>query len=100
MLAWAVAVLHGAAVVFMLTGALAALRWPRVLLLHVPVGLAILAVNLAGADCPLTELELWLRERAGAPSYDGGFLGTTCSRRSASRCARAAIRPCARKPSA
>jgi hypothetical protein len=74
LLAWAVAVLHGAAVVFMLTGALAALRWPRVLLLHVPVSLTILAVNLAGADCPLTELELWLRERAGAPSYDGGFL--------------------------
>jgi hypothetical protein len=75
LLAWAVAVLHGAAVLFMLTGALAALRWPRVLLLHAPVSLAILGVNLAGADCPLTDLELWLRERAGAPAYDGGFLG-------------------------
>ncbi len=75
LLAHAVALLHGAAVLFMLTGALLALRWPRLVLLHVPVALTILAVNLAGADCPLTDLELALRERAGAPAYAGGFLG-------------------------
>ncbi len=75
LLANAVAVLHGAAVLFMLTGALLALRWPRLLLLHVPVALAILAVNLAGADCPLTDLELALREWAGGAPYEGGFLG-------------------------
>ncbi|MDK3255862.1 DUF2784 domain-containing protein [Blastococcus capsensis] len=75
LLADAVAVLHAAAVLFMLTGALLALRCPRVLWLHVPVGLAILAVNLAGADCPLTELELWLRKRAGADPFQSGFLG-------------------------
>ncbi|WP_242610977.1 DUF2784 family protein [Blastococcus saxobsidens] len=37
--------------------------------------MAILAVNLAGAECPLTDLELALREAAGAPAYDDGFLG-------------------------
>jgi hypothetical protein len=74
-LASAVAVLHGAVVLVMLTGALLALRWPRLVLLHVPVALAVLAVNLAGAPCPLTTLELALRERAGAAPYDGGFLG-------------------------
>ena len=74
LLANAVAVLHAAAVLFMLTGALAALRWPRLVLVHAPVALAILAVNLAGADCPLTTLELLVRERAGAAAYDGGFL--------------------------
>jgi hypothetical protein len=67
-----VAVVHGLAVLFMLTGALLAVRWPRLVLLHAPVALAILAVNLAGADCPLTDLELALRGPAG---YDGGFLG-------------------------
>ena len=72
MLASAVAVVHGLAVLFMLTGALLAVRWPRLVLLHAPVALAILAVNLAGADCPLTDLELALRGTAG---YDGGFLG-------------------------
>ena len=75
MLASGVAVVHGLAVLFMLAGALLAVRWPRLVLLHAPVALAILAVNLAGADCPLTDLELALRERAGAEAYEGGFLG-------------------------
>ncbi|WNV73795.1 DUF2784 domain-containing protein [Geodermatophilus sp. DSM 44513] len=74
---WAhlVAGVHALAVVLMVTGALVALRRPRVLLLHAPVSAAILAVHLAGAPCPLTELELALRERAGAGPYTGGFLG-------------------------
>jgi Protein of Unknown function (DUF2784) len=75
LLANAVALVHVAAVLFMLVGALLALRWPRLVLLHAPVALVILGVNLAGADCPLTDLELWLRERVGAPGYTGGFLG-------------------------
>lgn len=72
LLASGVAVVHGLAVLFMLTGALLSLRWPRLVLLHAPVALAILAVNLAGADCPLTDLELALR---GSDGYGGGFLG-------------------------
>ena len=75
LLAGVVAVLHGAAVLFMLTGALLAVRRPGLLVVHAPVALAILGVNLAGADCPLTTLELALRERAGAPAYGDGFLG-------------------------
>jgi hypothetical protein len=54
---------------------LLALRWPRVLLLHVPVSLTILGLYLTGSDCPLTTWELALRERAGEPGYDGGFIG-------------------------
>jgi hypothetical protein len=74
---WAhlVAVVHGLAVVLMMTGALVALRRPRMLVLHAPVVAAILAVHLAGAPCPLTVLELALRERAGGERYTGGFLG-------------------------
>jgi hypothetical protein len=75
LLAGAVAVLHGAAVVLVLVGSLLALRWPRVLWLHVPVSLAILGIYLTGSDCPLTSLELALRERAGEPTYTGGFIG-------------------------
>ena len=74
-LASLVAVLHAAAVLFMLTGALLALRWPRLLAVHALVAGAILAVNLANAPCPLTDLELWLREQAGVGGYRGGFLG-------------------------
>ena len=75
LLAGAVAVLHGAAVLFMLTGSLLALRWPRVLWLHVPVAVAILGIYLTGSDCPLTSLELSLRAGAGEPGYTGGFIG-------------------------
>jgi hypothetical protein len=71
----AVAVLHGAAVLFMLAGALLALRWPRLLWLHVPVALTILGLYLSGSDCPLTTWELALRRRSGAPGYTGGFIG-------------------------
>lgn len=75
LLADTVAVVHGAAVVLMLTGAVIALWRPRVLWVHLPVSLAILAVNRAGEPCPLTELELWLRSEAGGVVYDGGYLG-------------------------
>jgi len=75
LLANAVALLHAAAVLFMLTGSLIALRWPRVLWLHVPVGLTILGLYLTGSDCPLTTWELALREQAGEPGYQGGFIG-------------------------
>jgi uncharacterized protein DUF2784 len=75
LLVGAVAVVHAAAVLFMLSGALLALRWPRVLWLHVPISLAILVTYLTGSNCPVTDLELWLRARAGAPGYRGGFIG-------------------------
>jgi hypothetical protein len=75
LLADTVAVVHGAAVVLMLTGAVVALWRPWVLWVHLPVSLAILAVNRTGAPCPLTELELWLRAEAGHAAYGGGYLG-------------------------
>jgi hypothetical protein len=74
-LAVLVAVLHGAAVVFMVTGSLLALRWPALLWLHVPVALVILGLYLTGSACPLTTWELRLRAEAGESGYSGGFIG-------------------------
>jgi Protein of Unknown function (DUF2784) len=76
-LTWAdgVAAVHLAAIVFMLTGGFLAWRWPRLLWRHAPLAAAILAINLARADCPLTVLELRLREAAGERPYSGGFIG-------------------------
>ena len=74
-LANAVALLHAATVLFLLSGSLLALRWPRVLWLHVPLSLVILGLYLTGSDCPLTTLELELRARAGEPGWSGGFIG-------------------------
>lgn len=75
LLAGVVAVVHAAAVVFMVSGSLLALRWPRLLWLHVPVACVILGLYVTGSDCPLTSAELALRRRAGAPGYRGGFIG-------------------------
>lgn len=74
-LAYAVAVLHAAVVALFVGGSLLALRWPRLLRLHAPLALTILVLALAGASCPLTDLELALREAAGVPGYTGGFIG-------------------------
>jgi hypothetical protein len=46
-----------------------------VLWLHVPLSLTILGLYLTGSDCPLTALELALRQQAGLPGYTGGFIG-------------------------
>jgi hypothetical protein len=75
LLAGVVAIVHAAAVLFMVSGSLLALRWPRLLWIHVPVGLTIMVLYLTGSDCPLTTWELDLREAAGEPGYRGGFLG-------------------------
>ena len=74
-LAVVVALLHGALVLFMVTGGLLGLRWHRLLYVHAPLTAAILVVNLAGAPCPVTALELRLRTLAGEAPYRDGFLG-------------------------
>lgn len=70
----AVVAAHLAVILTMLTGGLLAWRWPRLVRVHAPVAISILALNLANSDCPLTALELWLRERGGRPAYSGGFV--------------------------
>ena len=73
-LADAVAVAHLCFVLFVVLGALLALRWPRAMWLHLPAAAWGAAVELAGWYCPLTPLELTLREHAGDQGYAGGFV--------------------------
>lgn len=70
----AVLLLHGAFILFVLGGALLALRWPRAPWLHLPAAAWGVGIELAGAVCPLTYLEVALRERAGQQGYAGGFI--------------------------
>jgi len=70
----AVAALHLALIAFVLTGSVLALRAPRLLRLHAPVALLVLAVNVTGQPCPLTVWEVDLRASAGAPVYEDGFI--------------------------
>jgi hypothetical protein len=74
LLADAVVVLHFAFVVFVVSGGLLVLRWPRAAWVHAPAAAWGAAVALAGWVCPLTPLEVWLRERAGEAGYSGDFV--------------------------
>lgn len=77
MLSWladAVVVLHFAFVAFVAAGAFLVLRWRWLALLHVPAFLWGAAIELTGWICPLTPLELRLRQAAGEAGYAGGFI--------------------------
>jgi hypothetical protein len=73
-LSTAVVVVHAAFVVFVVTGGFLALRWRRLVWLHVPTALWAVAIEVIGFRCPLTPLENALRLRAGEPTYSGTFL--------------------------
>lgn len=70
----AVVLLHLAFIAFVLAGALLALRWPRIVWLHLPAALWGVVVEWTGWLCPLTPLENALRRAAGEPGYGGGFV--------------------------
>jgi hypothetical protein len=83
-LANAVLVLHVALVVFVVGGLVAVIAgnvagWPWVNRLafriaHAAAIAVVAAEAWFGLTCPLTSLEMALRERAGAPTYGGGFV--------------------------
>lgn len=83
-LANAVLILHVAIVLFILFGLLLTLaggarKWQWVRNFHFRAvhlaGIAYIAAEAwLGIICPLTTLELWLRERAGQAVYDGDFI--------------------------
>jgi hypothetical protein len=84
LLANAVLALHLALVVFVVgglvltvAGNLAGWRWvnrPALRLLHAAAIGTVVAEAWFGLSCPLTTFEMWLRQRAGAPTYGGGFI--------------------------
>ena len=71
-----VMLLHFGFILLVVLGGLVALRWQRFALVHLPaVGWALFLELKPGTLCPLTPLEQILRQRAGEPTYTGGFIG-------------------------
>jgi Protein of Unknown function (DUF2784) len=69
-----VVIVHAAFIAFVLVGGYLAWRWPRLVWVHVP-SVAVIGVLFAfGADCPLTDLEKFLRREAGETVYRDGFV--------------------------
>jgi hypothetical protein len=73
-LADAVVVLHLAFVLFVVLGGLLVLRWPRAAWLHLPAAAWGALIEFAGWVCPLTPLEIWLRQQGGARGYSSSFI--------------------------
>ena len=69
-----VVVVHAAFVVFVVIGGFLALRWRRLIWVHLPTVAWAAAIELIGFRCPLTPLENALRLRAGETAYSGTFL--------------------------
>ena len=65
---------HASFVLFATGGGLLVRRWPRLAWLHLPALVWAVGIEWAGAICPLTYLEGWLRQRAGGLAGEGDFI--------------------------
>ena len=70
----AVLVVHGLFIVWVVLGAWAVWRRPRLAWLHLPCAGWGVAIEWSGGTCPLTPLEWRLRELAGEMPGRGGFI--------------------------
>ena len=69
-----VVLVHFAFVVFVVLGALLVVRRPWVAWVHLPAALWGALIEFGGWVCPLTPLEVRLRQGAGESGYSGGFI--------------------------
>jgi len=74
LLADVVVLAHMGFVLFVVLGGLAVYWRPWVLWWHVPAVLWGVGIEWAGAVCPLTLVENWLRNQAGEDGYAGDFI--------------------------
>lgn len=70
-----VVIVHLLFVLFVALGGLFAVRWARLMWLHLPALLWGALIEFAGFVCPLTPLEEGLRQRGGQNGYGGDFIG-------------------------
>lgn len=73
-LADGILLLHLCFILFVMLGGLGVHRWPRLVWLHVPAAVWGVLIEFGGWICPLTPLEITLRQRAGQAGYTGGFI--------------------------
>jgi hypothetical protein len=66
--------LHLAFIVFVVTGALLALKWRRIAWVHIPSAVWGMLTEFFGLWCPLTPMENWLRLNGGGARYEASFI--------------------------
>jgi hypothetical protein len=70
----AVVLFHLGFILFVVLGGLLALRWRKVVWVHVPAAVWGAFIEFSGWICPLTPLENWLRAAGGSPGFSGEFI--------------------------
>src|ERR1700683_1526073 len=65
---------HLAFIAFALLGAVLAIRWRWIVLLHIPAAAWCFFIEVSGRICPLTYAENFLRVRGGQAGYSEGFV--------------------------
>jgi len=68
-------IVHLAFVLFVLFGGFLVLRWAKLMWLHLAAVFWGALIEFIGIICPLTPLEVMLRQRGGEPGYEGDFIG-------------------------
>ena len=66
--------IHFAFVLFVVLGGLLTVKWRRVMWLHLSAAFWGAFVEFSGWICPLTPLEIWLRQKAGEAEYRSDFV--------------------------
>lgn len=69
-----VVLIHLAFIGFVLVGGVIAAVWPKIIWAHIPCMCWGILVELTGGLCPLTPLEVLLRQRSGQAAYSGDFV--------------------------
>jgi hypothetical protein len=69
-----IVLIHFAFIAFVVLGGFLVLKWRMVAIFHIPCVLWGALIEFKGWICPLTPLELHLREAAGNQGYSGGFI--------------------------
>jgi hypothetical protein len=69
-----VLIVHLGFVLFVMAGGLLVLRWAKLAWLHVPAVVWAAFVEFTGRPCPLTPLEVVLRQQAGEAGYESDFI--------------------------
>lgn len=65
---------HFSFIVFIICGGLLVIRWPKIAFIHLPAVVWGAIVEFFGWICPLTPLENYFRNLAGANQYSGDFV--------------------------
>ncbi len=69
-----VVICHFLFVLFAVFGGLLLLWRRKLILVHVPAALWAAYIEFSGRICPLTHLEIWLRQKGGGMGYESSFV--------------------------